>query len=82
MNLIVRPIRKMVSANGIEISADKPLAKILIVDDERDIVDVLKTGLERSGFETVAYSDPMLALEHFSKHSGEYCLAVTDIRMP
>ena len=55
---------------------------ILIVDDERDIVDVLKTGLERSGFETVAYSDPMLALEHFSKHSGEYCLAVTDIRMP
>jgi DNA-binding response OmpR family regulator len=38
---------------------------ILIVDDDRDIVSILKLGLMRQGFNVVAFTDPNLALGHF-----------------
>ena len=38
-------------------------AKILIVDDEKNIVDILKVNLEREGYETVAAYDGNEALE-------------------
>jgi DNA-binding NtrC family response regulator len=38
---------------------------ILIVDDEPDIVSILKLGLMRQGFNVIAFTDPNLALGHF-----------------
>ena len=63
-------------------SNSKPQARILIVDDEKDIGDIIKKGLERNGFEAITYADPSAALEHFSQHSDEYCVVLSDIRMP
>lgn len=54
--------------------------KILIVDDERDILDSLKHGLELKGFEVDAYGDPLEALAHFRKQVYE--MALLDVRMP
>jgi DNA-binding response OmpR family regulator len=55
-------------------------AKILVVDDEPDIVAMLKVGLQRHGFEVEGYSDPRESLSHFRpKH---YDLILMDIRMP
>jgi DNA-binding NtrC family response regulator len=68
--------------NTRKLGEKKPLARIMVIDDEQDIADVMKRGLELNGFETVAFSDPNIALEHFHNYSGEYCLAVIDIRMP
>jgi hypothetical protein len=36
----------------------KPIAKIMIADDERDITLVLKQGLEQNGFLVKAFTDP------------------------
>lgn len=55
-------------------------ARILIVDDEEDITSVLKKGLERHGFEVVAFNDPVLALSSFK--AGLYDLMLLDIKMP
>jgi DNA-binding NtrC family response regulator len=60
----------------------KPQARILIVDDEKDIADVIKRGLENDGFEAVAYSDSSQALEHFRQNSKAYCVVLSDVRMP
>jgi len=54
--------------------------RILIVDDEVDITDSLKTGLSRLGYSVDAYNDPMAALAHFK--SKQYDFVILDIRMP
>ncbi|MFL6423014.1 MAG: response regulator transcription factor [Nitrososphaeraceae archaeon] len=54
--------------------------RILVVDDEPDILLALKIVLEENGFKTEAFSDPILALRSFI--AGSYDLALLDIRMP
>jgi DNA-binding response OmpR family regulator len=53
---------------------------VLLVEDEEDIVFLVKTGLEHDGFEVDCYTDPILALQNFK--SGLYQLLVLDIKMP
>ena len=54
--------------------------RVLIVDDEVDITDALKAGLERRGFKVDAYNDPAQALAKFSPNL--YDISILDIRMP
>ena len=57
------------------------MKKIAIVDDERDILEVLETFLNRSGdFQVTIFSNP---IEGLSKvQSGGYDLVLLDIMMP
>jgi CheY-like chemotaxis protein len=55
-------------------------SRVLLVDDEPDIVYLVKTRLERNGFEVDAYTDPLLALQNFK--GGLYLLLLLDIKMP
>jgi DNA-binding NtrC family response regulator len=61
---------------------DKPLAKLLIVDDDPDIVQVLKLGLLKERFLVNAFTNPEEALQSFKSNAESYCLVVSDIRMP
>ncbi len=61
---------------------DRPLAKLLVVDDEPDIVHVLKQGLLKNGFLVSAFTNPEEALQNFKSNSENYCLMLSDIRMP
>jgi two-component system, OmpR family, response regulator ChvI len=54
--------------------------RILIVDDEPDIISVFEMVLKMSGFEVDAYNDSLLALSNFKPNS--YGLVLLDIRMP
>ena len=54
--------------------------RILIVDDEPDVCEVLKKVLEQNGFTADSFSDPLLALENFRPRS--YDLLLLDIKMP
>src|SRR5947209_15323077 len=54
--------------------------KILIVDDEPDVCEVLKKVLEKNGFTVDSFSDPLLALENFRPMI--YDLLLLDIKMP
>ena len=60
------------------ISHEKP--RILIVDDEGDIVMVLKASLQRNGYEVDGFTDPREALVNFKKDC--YDLILLDIKMP
>jgi DNA-binding NtrC family response regulator len=60
----------------------KPLAKLLIVDDDSDIVQVLKMGLLQNGFSVEAFTNPQEALQSFKSDAESYCLVLSDIRMP
>ncbi len=61
-------------------SALKDHYKILLVDDENDILHVLKSGLESKGFEVDAYDSPQKAIDSFKPYL--YDLAILDMRMP
>lgn len=55
---------------------------ILLVDDEHDIVIILKRALEKAGFSVFGFTDPLLALEHFKINASLYGLVLLDVRMP
>lgn len=55
---------------------------IMVVDDEEELALLFKTFLERSGYESISFTDPLLALAHFSKNHKKYHLVITDLRMP
>jgi DNA-binding NtrC family response regulator len=61
---------------------DKPIAKLLVVDDDSDIVQVLKIGLQKNGFLVNAFTNPQEALQSFKSNAEAYCLMLSDVRMP
>lgn len=56
------------------------LSRILIVDDDQDLTDGLKKGIENHGFSVDTYNDPRKALDMFKP--GMYDLLLVDINMP
>jgi two-component system, OmpR family, response regulator ChvI len=54
--------------------------KILLVDDELDIMLSLKLFLEENGFEVDAYDNPSSAIANYKP--GLYHLLILDIKMP
>jgi DNA-binding response OmpR family regulator len=57
--------------------------KVLVLDDDFDLASLVKQILQRHGFKNVfAFTDPLLALEHFRLNHMDYSLIISDIRMP
>jgi CheY-like chemotaxis protein len=57
--------------------------KVLVLDDDFDLASLVKQILQKYGFKNVfAFTDPLLALEHFRINHKDYFLIVSDIRMP
>ena len=61
-------------------SALKDRFRILLVDDEEDILHVLKRGLEIKGFDVDSFASSQEAINSFKPDT--YDLAILDIRMP
>jgi CheY-like chemotaxis protein len=56
---------------------------ILIIDDDRDVLDIFTNVVKSEGYNTVSYSDPAEAWNYFLNVSPYYFdLILTDIRMP
>ena len=55
---------------------------IMVVDDEQDILYVLRAGLARYGHKVMTFSDPRLALKELTFNHSDYQLILTDLRMP
>jgi DNA-binding response OmpR family regulator len=54
--------------------------RILLVDDEPDIIFTIKDILEEEGFKVDTFIDPTIALESY--RSNFYDLVILDIKMP
>lgn len=67
-------------ANKVEQKNSSSNNKILLVDDEPDMIFTFKTGLEANGFVVDAFEDPVLALSNFKP--GMYDLLLLDVKMP
>jgi CheY-like chemotaxis protein len=58
------------------------LGRVLIVDDEEDMADMLAIGLERLGYATVAVQNPLLALAAIEEDPSAFDTLLTDQQMP
>jgi CheY-like chemotaxis protein len=56
--------------------------KVILVDDEEDVLEALKIGLSRRGLEVHAYHDPFEALTAIEKAPDRYDVLVADQTMP
>jgi CheY-like chemotaxis protein len=55
---------------------------ILLVDDEKDILDLFTEYLSSNGFNTISFQNPLDALEYFYKNQSNCYLIITDYKMP
>ena len=58
-----------------------PPARIIIVDDEPDILQTMELALGKYGLQADAFDDPKRALEEMGLFPTKYVLLLTDIRM-
>lgn len=56
--------------------------RVLLVDDETDITDVLLIGLDRLGYEVAAVTDPLEALAAFEEDPDAFDVVLSDFSMP
>ena len=54
----------------------------MVVDDEEELTNLYRIYLERSGFNSVSFTDPLSALDHYSQNHNKYSLVITDWKMP
>lgn len=57
-------------------------SSVLLIDDDRDILTVLKRSLDTKGVNAYGFTNPVLAVEHFRNNAANYDIVITDIRMP
>jgi DNA-binding NtrC family response regulator len=57
-------------------------SRLLIVDDEKDLLFVYKRALELAGMEVTTFDNPDMAFKEFKENSEKYHLLLTDMRMP
>ena len=55
---------------------------VLVVDDEHDIVNLIKQSLQINGLKVSLFTDPVMALEDFKVNCKTCSLILSDIRMP
>jgi CheY-like chemotaxis protein len=54
----------------------------MAIDDEPDILRIVKMSLAKWGYVVDAFTDPLEALDHFNMNPLQYSLILTDIKMP
>ena len=56
--------------------------RIMVVDDEYDIVHVIRRHLEKWGFSVDTFTNPLYALQVFKDNPDRYSVVLTDLAMP
>jgi len=56
------------------------MLKVLIVDNNQDVSELLSIFLKRKGFDNVVINDPRIALDHIKEE--KYDVILLDISMP
>lgn len=56
--------------------------RILVVEDDPDLLDMVNRYLKQWKFDADPFNDPLDALAHFKENPDSYSLVITDIKMP
>jgi two-component system cell cycle sensor histidine kinase/response regulator CckA len=56
--------------------------RIMVVEDEPDLLRMVEIYLRRWGFTVDGFNNPLEALANFKNNHEQYSLVLTDVRMP
>ena len=56
--------------------------RILVVEDEPDICRIMKTLLEKEGYEVIVVHDGEAGLDHVQSETEHFDLVITDLALP
>ena len=54
----------------------------MLVDDEKDILDLFSEYLSSKGFNTISFQNPLEALEYFYQNVSNCSIVLVDYKMP
>ncbi len=54
----------------------------MVVEDEKDLLTIIRRYLEKWDFNIAAFQDPLRALESFKENPSIFSLILSDVRMP
>ena len=57
------------------------LSRILLVEDESDLMQLYRDVLNGAGHEVDGFCDPLVAFSHFQENSSLYEAVISDVRM-
>ena len=57
-------------------------ARILVIDDDEDILNLFSDFLKKEGYGVTSFLDPLKALEEIHRRPQRYSIIITDVRMP
>ena len=63
-------------------SSNRNQCRLLIVDDEKDLLFVYQKALKLAGMEISTFDNPDMAYKEFKENPEMYSLLLTDMRMP
>jgi CheY-like chemotaxis protein len=66
----------------LELSNNNDNYYILLVDDEKDILDLFSEYLSSSGFNTISFQNPIEALNYFYQTVSNCFMVIADYKMP
>jgi len=72
-------VPKAVKTSGYSVTGRE---KILVIDDEEDVLSFMKDVLETQGYKVLATTNPVYGLDTFKQINEEIDLVITDIVMP
>ncbi len=81
---ILFPVNEREHIQDAELLEDLPTGneRILFIDDDASMANVVQYRLERMGYQVDARTSPVEALELFRSHSEQFDLVITDMTMP
>jgi hypothetical protein len=59
-----------------------PIAFAVMVMEIEEFVNLFNVFLERSGYDSISFTDPIVALEYFIKNRDKINMIITDLIMP
>ena len=62
--------------------SDNPSAQVLVIDDEPEMVQIMRQVLEEAGFKVYTATNPVTGLELYEHHWREIDLVLLDYLMP
>ncbi|MCD6307046.1 MAG: PAS domain S-box protein [Deltaproteobacteria bacterium] len=72
--------------SGLTFARTRPIPtgneRILFVDDEKEIAEIVRKMLERLGYSVHVETNPAGALQTFKERPGDFSLVITDMSMP
>jgi signal transduction histidine kinase/CheY-like chemotaxis protein len=79
---VIGEARRIMPEEPIVSSVDRGVERVMLVDDEQDVRDVMTVALQRLGYKVSAFDDPTDALVAFQKEPEAWDIVISDLIMP